>query len=66
MRIRGTLAWLTWLALHLFFLLGGRNRISAMVNMSSRYLTWRGGGGLIVGEGLTTDPASLSGTSGQA
>ena len=62
-RIRGTLAWLTWLALHLFFLLGGRNRISAMVNMSSRYLTWRSGGGLIVGEGVTTDPAPLSGTS---
>ena len=34
-------------------LLGGRNRISALVNMSWRYLTWRRGGGLIVGEGMT-------------
>jgi NADH:ubiquinone reductase (H+-translocating) len=65
-RMHGTLAWLTWLALHLFFLLGGRNRITAMVNMSSRYLTWRSGGGLIVGEGVTTDPASLSRTPGQS
>ena len=52
-RIHGTLAWLAWLALHLVTLLGGRNRISALVNMSWRYLTWRRGGGLIVGEGMT-------------
>ena len=52
-RIHGTLAWLTWLALHLITLLGGRNRISALVNMSSRYLTWQRGGGLIVGDGMT-------------
>jgi NADH:ubiquinone reductase (H+-translocating) len=60
-RFRGTLAWLAWLALHIITLLGGRNRISALVNMSSRYLTWRHGGGLIVGDGLSTAPASLSG-----
>ena len=52
-RIHGTLAWLAWLALHLITLLGGRNRISALVNMSWRYLTWRRGSGLIVGEGMT-------------
>jgi NADH:ubiquinone reductase (H+-translocating) len=52
-RIHGTLAWLAWLALHLITLLGGRNRISALVNLSWRYLTWRRGGGLIVGEGMT-------------
>ena len=53
LRIHGTLAWLAWLALHLITLLGGRNRISALVNMSWRYFTWRRGGGLIVGEGMT-------------
>src|SRR5262249_51445747 len=42
-RIRGTPAWLAWLALHLITLLGGRNRISALVNLSWRYLTWRRG-----------------------
>ena len=52
-RIHGTLAWLAWLALHLITLLGGRNRISALVNMSWRYLTWRHGGSLIVGDGMT-------------
>jgi NADH:ubiquinone reductase (H+-translocating) len=53
LRIHGTPAWLAWLALHLVTLLGGRNRISALVNMSSRYLTWQHGGGLIVGDGMT-------------
>jgi NADH:ubiquinone reductase (H+-translocating) len=61
LRISGTLAWLAWVALHLITLLGGRNRITAMVNMSSRYLTWRYGGGLIVGDGLSADPAAPGG-----
>ena len=29
---------------------GGRNRISALVNLSWRYLTWRHGGGGIIGD----------------
>jgi len=49
-RARGTLAWLGWLALHLVTLLGGRNRISALVNLSWRYLTWSRGGGVIIGD----------------
>jgi NADH:ubiquinone reductase (H+-translocating) len=49
-RLRGTLAWLAWLGLHLFYLLGGRNRISALVNLTWRYLTWSRGGGVIVGD----------------
>ncbi len=49
-RVKGTLAWLGWLALHLFTLLGGRNRISALVNLSWRYLTWSRGGGVLVGD----------------
>ncbi len=49
-RVRGTLAWLAWLALHLLTLLGHRNRISALVNLSWRYLTWSHGGGVIIGD----------------
>ena len=62
-RIHGTLAWLAWLVLHLIFLLGGRNRISALINMSWRYLVWRRGGGLIVGDGMTglTPPTGSAG-----
>jgi len=49
-RIRGTIAWLAWLVLHLVTLLGGRNRINALINLSYRYLSWRRGGGFIVGD----------------
>ena len=49
-RIHGTLAWLAWLGLHLFYLLGGRNRLSALLNLSYRYLVWGHGGGVIVGD----------------
>jgi NADH:ubiquinone reductase (H+-translocating) len=47
-RIRGTLAWFAWLGLHLVTLLGSRNRISALINLSYRYLSWGRGGGIIV------------------
>jgi NADH dehydrogenase len=49
-RIRGTLAWLAWLALHIFYILGNRNRVATLLNLSWRYLTWRRGGGMIVGD----------------
>jgi NADH:ubiquinone reductase (H+-translocating) len=49
-RVRGTLAWLAWLGLHLITLLGHRNRLSALLNLSWRYLTWGHGGGVIAGD----------------
>jgi NADH dehydrogenase len=58
LRIHGTLAWLVWLALHLFYLLGGRNRLSALLNLSYRYLVWGHGGGVIVGD---DQPVALPG-----
>ena len=58
--VRGTLAWFAWLALHLVTLLGGRNRIAALVNLSWRYLTWRRGGGLIVGDDPAPRPSVYS------
>lgn len=48
--LRGTLAWLAWLGLHLIYLLGNRNRVVTLVNLSWRYLTWSRGGGMIVGD----------------
>jgi NADH dehydrogenase len=49
-RFTGTLAWLAWLVLHLFYLLGFRNRISTLINLSWRYIAWGRGGGVIVGD----------------
>jgi len=46
----GTLAWFAWLGLHLVYLLGYRNRISTLINLSWRYLAWGHGGGVIVGD----------------
>ncbi|HXP54138.1 MAG TPA: NAD(P)/FAD-dependent oxidoreductase, partial [Streptosporangiaceae bacterium] len=48
--LTGTLAWLGWLGLHLFYLLGGRNRVSAIINLTWRYMTWNHGGTVIVGD----------------
>ena len=56
LRIRGTIAWLAWLALHLITLLGNRNRLSALLNLTVRYISWGHGGGIIVGD----DPPSVS------
>jgi NADH:ubiquinone reductase (H+-translocating) len=50
LRLRGTLAWLAWLGLHLVYLLGNRNRVVTLVNLSWRYLSWSRGGGVIVGD----------------
>ena len=49
-RFTGTLAWFSWLVLHLFYLLGFRNRISTSINLSWRYIAWGHGGGVIVGD----------------
>jgi NADH:ubiquinone reductase (H+-translocating) len=49
-RLRGTLAWFAWLGLHLLYLLGNRNRVVTLVNLTWRYLTWSRGGGVIVGD----------------
>jgi NADH:quinone reductase (non-electrogenic) len=49
-RFTGTLAWLAWLGLHLVYLLGGRNRLATMINLSWRYIAWGHGGGVIVGD----------------
>ena len=50
LRFTGTLAWLAWLGLHLLYLLGDRNRVATLINLSWRYLSWGHGGGVIVGD----------------
>ncbi len=38
LKLTGVIAWLGWIALHIVFLLGGRNRIQTLINLGSRYL----------------------------
>jgi NADH:ubiquinone reductase (H+-translocating) len=60
-RITGTLAWFAWLALHLVYLLGGRNRVATLINLSWRYIAWGHGGGVIVGDEPAEDVPELAG-----
>lgn len=39
-KIAGPIAWLAWLWLHLFYLLGGRNKIGTMADWTWNYLTF--------------------------
>lgn len=47
-RFGGTLGWLSWLALHLVFLIGFRNRVVVLVNWAWNYLKWDRGNRVIV------------------
>jgi NADH dehydrogenase len=39
-RIAGPIAWLVWLWLHLFYLLGGRNKVGTIADWTWNYLTF--------------------------
>lgn len=47
-RLGGTLGWLSWLALHLVFLVGFRNRVVVFVNWVWNYFTWDRGNRIII------------------
>jgi NADH dehydrogenase len=45
----GTLAWLSWVSVHLFFLVGFRNRLGVFFSWAWTYLTFNRGARLITG-----------------
>ncbi len=55
MVIRGTLGWLAWLGLHLWYLVGFRNKLRVMINWTWRYFDWPSGPRLIVADSETVD-----------
>jgi NADH dehydrogenase len=55
-RISGWLAWVSWLALHIFFLIGFRNRLVVLVNWAWAYFTFQRGGRLITGSPSRSGP----------
>jgi NADH dehydrogenase len=61
--LTGTIAWFAWLGLHLLYLLGYRNRVSTLINLSWRYLAWGHDGSVIVGD---APPEPLPGADRQA
>ena len=50
LHISGFIAWLSWLFIHIFFLIGFRNRIVVMIQWAWSYLTYERGARLITGE----------------
>jgi NADH dehydrogenase len=53
--IKGTLGWLAWLGLHLWYLVGFRNKLRVMINWTWRYFDWPSGPRLIVADAETAD-----------
>jgi NADH:quinone reductase (non-electrogenic) len=48
--ISGFIAWLSWLFIHIFFLIGFRNRILVMIQWAWSYFTYERGARLITGD----------------
>ncbi len=48
--ITGFLGWIVWMGLHLFYLVGFRNRIRVFINWTWRYLDWPSGPRLIMAD----------------
>lgn len=48
--LTGFLAWLAWLLIHIYFLIGFRNRIRVLADWTWQYITFRRGARLITGE----------------
>jgi NADH dehydrogenase len=51
MRMSGLLAWLAWLLVHIWYLIGFRNRLVVMITWAWSYFTYRRGARLITGYG---------------
>jgi len=48
--VSGFLAWLSWLFIHIFFLIGFRNRLIVLIQCAWSYLTYERGAQLITGD----------------
>jgi NADH dehydrogenase len=59
-KLSGFLAWLTWLVVHLFYLVGFQNRVLVFIRWSISFAT-RGRGTRLITSGETSSPAPLSG-----
>jgi NADH dehydrogenase len=66
MRLSGLLAWLAWLLVHIFYLIGFKNRIVVMITWAWSYFTYRRGARLITGYGGRQLPARTQATATRA
>jgi NADH dehydrogenase len=59
-KMTGFLAWLTWLAVHIYFLTGFKNRLIVVTQWAWSYMTFRRGARLIVNKEWRFNPAASS------
>jgi NADH dehydrogenase FAD-containing subunit len=49
-KLKGRVAWLAWVTLRIVTLVGHRNRLATLANLSVRYLAWPGRLNVVVGD----------------
>jgi NADH:ubiquinone reductase (H+-translocating) len=59
MHMSGFVAWIAWLVVHIWYLIGFRNRLVVMITWAWSYFTYRRGARLIAGYGATRVPEAL-------
>src|SRR5271157_4444257 len=59
LHISGFIAWLSWLFIHIFFLIGFRNRVLVMIQWAWSYLTYARSARLITGESRVMSVPSM-------
>lgn len=58
LKIGGFIAWLLWLAVHIFFLITFRNRIAVLLSWAYSYFSYKRGARLITGHRLSAGPTA--------
>jgi NADH dehydrogenase len=61
LHLQGVLAWLAWLVVHIWYLIGFRNRFIVLFNWAWSYFTYKRGARLITGESPTGRMLELAG-----
>jgi len=60
MHLSGLVAWLAWLLVHIWYLIGFRNRLVVMITWAWSYFTYRRGARLIVGRTAADQPRAAA------
>ena len=61
-RLHGFIAWLAWLFIHIWYLIGFRNRLSVLLNWTWSYISYKRGARLITSTGWEPDLKPVSAT----
>jgi NADH dehydrogenase len=59
LRFGGFAAWVAWLAIHIFYLIGFRNRVLVLISWAWNYLTFRRGARIITSAGPIKQPDAV-------